>query len=402
MKLWDKGISLNKEIEKYTVGNDYLLDLVLVKHDCMASIAHAKMLAKIGVLSNGEKGKLISGLNEIIKLNEKGKFKISPEDEDCHTAIEKHLTKKYGEVGKKIHTGRSRNDQVLTALRLYEKEELGKISSLMQKYCFTLKNASKKYANIQMPGYTHMQKAMPTTIGTWLECYENSMQDNLLLLKTAAELIDQSPLGTGAGFGIPVFKLDRKMTAKEMKFSKIMQNPIYAQHSRGKFEGIIIGALSAIMYDLNKLASDMILFSMPEFGYISLPTEFCTGSSIMPQKKNPDVLELMRAKYYVVLGEEFKVKNMIGSLISGYNRDTQLTKEPLINSVEITKSSLQMASLVVGGMKVNSQNCKNAMSKELFATQEAYKLAKKGMPFRDAYKKVGEKYKNRFSGGRLK
>jgi len=394
MKLWKKNYKLNKEIEKFTVGNDYLVDQKLVKYDCIASIAHAKMLNKIGIITEEELNKLIEGLNEIIALDKKGKFKIKLEDEDCHTAIENYLAKKYGDAGKKIHTTRSRNDQILTAIRLYEKAELLEIKELLQKFKKVLTKVSNKYGKIQIPGYTHMQKAMPTTIKTWLGCFSDSIKDNIKLLDSTFELIDQSPLGSAAGFGVPIFDLDKKMTAKLMNFSKIMENPMYAQLSRGKFESTILHLLAQIIFDLNKLAADMMLFSMPEFGFVSLPAEFCTGSSIMPQKKNPDVLELVRAKYHVVLGEEFKVKSMISNLMSGYHRDFQLTKEPVINSIEITKESLKMISLVMSEIKFNKQNCKKAMTKELFATEETYKLVKKGTPFREAYKEVAKKILN--------
>jgi len=392
MKLWKKDYELDKEIELFTVGNDYILDNKLIPFDCIASIAHAKMLRKVGVLSAVEEKNLIGGLNEIMNLQKNGKFVLKIEDEDCHTAIENFLTQKYGDIGKKIHTARSRNDQVLTALRLYEKDGFNKIRELLNNCQIALKATIKKYGKIPIPGYTHMRKAMPSSIGMWLGSYLESLEDNLLLLNSIHRLIDQSPLGSAAGFGVPVFKVDREFTAKELKFSRVMKNPMYAQLSRGKFEASIIGLMSSVMCDLNKLSTDLMLFSMSEFGYISLPKEFCTGSSIMPQKKNPDVLELIRAKYYVVLGEEFKVKSMIGNLPSGYNRDSQLTKEPLMNSIETTKSCLRMMALVLSGIKVNEENCKKAMTPELYATEEAYRLVKKGVPFRDAYRKIGEKF----------
>ena len=392
MKLWKKDYELDKEIELFTVGNDYILDNKLIPFDCIASIAHAKMLRKVGVLSAVEEKNLIGGLNEIMNLQKNGKFVLKIEDEDCHTAIENFLTQKYGDTGKKIHTARSRNDQVLTALRLYEKDGFNKIRELLNNCQIALKATIKKYGKIPIPGYTHMRKAMPSSIGMWLGSYLESLEDNLLLLNSIHRLIDQSPLGSAAGFGVPVFKVDREFTAKELKFSRVMKNPMYAQLSRGKFEASIIGLMSSVMCDLNKLSTDLMLFSMSEFGYISLPKEFCTGSSIMPQKKNPDVLELIRAKYYVVLGEEFKVKSMIGNLPSGYNRDSQLTKEPLMNSIETTKSCLRMMALVLSGIKVNEENCKKAMTPELYATEEAYRLVKKGVPFRDAYRKIGEKF----------
>lgn len=392
MTLWQKNYNVDKEIEKFTIGNDFLLDKNLVKYDCIASIAHAKMLKKIGILNASELNKIIKGLNEIVKLDQKGKFNINLEDEDCHTAIEKYLTKKYGDAGKKIHTARSRNDQVLTALRLYEKEELKGIKELLNQYKGSLLAATKKYGKIKIPGYTHMQKAMPTDVKTWFGSFISSIEDNITLLDATYSIIDKSPLGSAAGFGVPSLKIDKKMTASLMGFSEAMGNPMYAQLSRGKFEATILHLLSQIMLDLNKLATDLMLFNMQEFGFVSLPKEFCTGSSIMPQKKNPDVLELVRAKYHVILGEEFKVKSMIANLISGYNRDLQLTKEPVISSVEIAKSCIKMMVLVVSKIKINEKKCKEALTKELYAAEEAYKLVKKGVPFREAYKKVSRKF----------
>lgn len=391
-KIWQKNYNVDKEIEKFTVGNDFLLDKKLVKYDCIASIAHAKMLKKIGILDNSELNKIINGLNEIKELDQKDKLDINLEDEDCHTAIEKYLTKKYGNAGKKIHTFRSRNDQVLTALRLYEKEELKEIKRLLNQYKGSLLAITKKYGKIKIPGYTHMQKAMPTDVKRWLGSFISSIEDNLKLLDAAYSIIDKSPLGSAAGFGVPSFKIDKKMTASLMGFSKVMSNPMYAQLSRGKLEATILHLLSQIMLDLNKLSSDLMLFNMQEFGFISLPKEFCTGSSIMPQKKNPDALELVRAKYHVVLGEEFKVKSMISNLISGYNRDLQLTKEPVISSVEIAKNCIKMMVLIVSKIKINEKKCKEALTKELYATEEACKLVKKGIPFREAYKKVSRKF----------
>jgi argininosuccinate lyase len=392
MKLWQKEYDLNKKIEKFSVGNDYLLDKRLVKYDCLGSIAHAKTLNKIDLLTNEELKQLIENLNQIITLNSKGNFQIEIEDEDCHTAIEKHLTKNLGNIGKKIHTCRSRNDQVLTAMRLYEKEEIVNINNLINNFIAVIDNIIKKHGNIPIPGYTHMQKAMPTTISMWLGQFSDSAKDNLLLLNTVNKLIDQSPLGSAAGFGVPVFDLDKKLTAKNLGFAKIMDNAMYCQLSRGKFEAQIINVLTCILYDLNKLATDLILFSMKEFNYITLNEEICTGSSIMPQKKNPDVLELLRAKYHIVLGEEIKLKGLIGNLMSGYNRDLQLTKEPLFNSIDTTKDCLKIICIVLNNISINEDKCNNAMTPELFATEEAYKLVKNGMPFRDAYKIVSKKF----------
>jgi len=392
MKLWQKNNKLNKNIEKYTVGDDYILDKRILKFDCIASKAHVKVLFKAGILNESEKNKLIEALDEILKLDEKDKFIIEQEDEDCHTAIENYLTNKLGDLGKKIHTARSRNDQVLTALRLYEKYELDEIEKEIKELIKSLQSKINKFGNIEIPGYTHMQKAMPSSIKLWLGAYLSAFEDDLKILKSTRDLIDQSPLGTAAGYGVPVFAIDRKLSANEMKFSKVMENPIYAQLSRGKFESNIINLLTLIMYNLNRLSSDMILFSMKEFNYIKLPIEFCTGSSIMPQKKNPDVLELMRANYHVVLGEEMKVKGIMGNLISGYNRDMQLTKAPIINSLDITKDTLKISVELINEFTINQEVCKKAMSEELYATEEAYKLVKKGIPFREAYKKISEKF----------
>lgn len=391
MKLWQKNYSLNKQVEKFTVGDDYKIDQKLVKYDCLASIAHAKMLNKIGILTKTECNKLIAVLNEIIKSDGRGEFVIKQEDEDCHTAIENYLIKKLRSIGKKIHTARSRNDQILTALRLYYKDEIKGIVQLVDELVKVLISFKDKHGTVEMPGYTHMRKAMPSSVGMWAESFIESMYDNKTLLLDMAKLVDQSPLGTGAGYGLPI-EVDRKLTAELLGFKKIQKNPIYVQNSRGKFESSILHALSQIMFDLNKMASDILVFSMPEFGYFELPSKLCTGSSIMPHKKNPDVLELLRAKYHQIVSYEFEVKSVIGNLISGYNRDLQLTKEPMINGFKITKECLGVMRLFLEKLQVNRENCKKAMTKELYAAEKAYKLVEKGIPFRDAYEKVSQEY----------
>lgn len=393
MKLWKKGYEPDKVIEKYTVGNDFILDKALVKYDCQASIAHAQMLQKMGILTKEELNKLIIGLKEIIEIDKKGQFMITQEDEDCSTAIENYLTKKCGDAGKKIHTARSRNDQILTALRLYYKEELATVAALIVELTKSMQAFKKKKGNVSIPGYTHMRKAMPSSWGLWTEAFIESMQDNLSILEQTKSLVDQSPLGTAAGYGAPL-KIDRAMTAKLMGFAKVQNNPIYAQHSRGKFEAALVHTLSQIMFDLNKISSDLILWSMTEFNYCKLPDELTTGSSIMPQKKNPDVLELMRAKYHIVVACEFEIKNITANLISGYNRDFQLTKEPTMKAVEITKESLSIAKLLFEKLEVNEESCKKAMTKELYATERAYEFVKKGMPFRNAYREVAKQLEN--------
>ena len=325
----------------------------------------------------------------------KGRFTILKRQEDCHTAIENHLIKKLGDLGKKIHTGRSRNDQVLVALRLYYKKELISCRSSVNELIKTITRFLKQYGKVKLPGYTHTRKAMPSSVRMWGSSFVDSMKDNLKLIDLSLQLIDQSPLGAGAGYGVPL-KIDRGYTARLLKFKKIQKNPIYTQNSRGKFESTILHALGQIMLDLNKIATDLIIFSIPELGYFELPKELCTGSSIMPQKKNPDVLELLRAKYHILLAYEFQVKNIISNLPSGYNRDFQLTKEPIIKGLEVVQESLFITSLIFGNLRVNKENCDKALTKDVYATDKVYKLIKKGVPFREAYKIISREYKNRF------
>jgi argininosuccinate lyase len=390
MKLWQKGYELNRQVEKYTVGHDPLIDLNLVKYDCIASMAHAKMLNKIGILSNNELTELEKELTNIIKLAQMNKFKIKIEDEDCHTAIENHLIKKLGEIGKKIHTARSRNDQVLTAIRLYSKDNLKEIETSLLEFIETLKKVSMKYEDVEIPGYTHSRKAMPYSVGRYFEAFKEAFEDDMLLLKLAYKINDQNPLGSAAGYGVNL-EIDRDLTTELLDFSKTQKNELYCQNSRGKFESIILFALGQIMLDLQKLANDLIQFSMDEFGYFSLPDEFCTGSSLMPHKKNPDVLELIRAKSAVIISYYFQVIDIVKGLLSGYSRDLQLTKEPLMKSFDITLDTLKIMDLIVINLKVNRENCKRACSEEIYSVEKTYNLVKKGRAFRDAYQEVSKK-----------
>jgi argininosuccinate lyase len=392
MTLWDKGRKTDDDVLAFSAGEEYVLDRRLVPYDCRASIAHARMLQRIGVLSAHETDALVRGLEQVVELSSKGDFVIRPEQEDCHTAIEEWLTAHVGPAGAKIHLGRSRNDQVLTALRLYEKSALDEVRRALQGLADALRSAAKTHAEVPMPGYTHMQRAMPATAGMWLAAFADAAADDLSLLDAVALLIDQSPLGTGAGFGVPVFTLDREYTAGLLGFRSVQQNPIYTQMSRGKFEGAILNVLSQITFVLNRLAADLMLFTTREFGFVSLPEEYCTGSSIMPQKKNPDVLELVRAKYHVVVAEEFQIKSLIGNLMSGYQRDLGLTKKPLFDAFDATLASLEMMTRLVPRMKIDAAACAAAMSPEIYATEEAYRLVQEGAAFRDAYRKISEKY----------
>ena len=385
VKIWDKGFEVDKRVEEFTVGNDFLIDMKLINYDCKASIIHAKMLRKIGVLSKIELKKIINALNEIINSND---LTIKINDEDCHTAIENYLIKKIGDAGKKIHTARSRNDQVLTALRLYYLDNIKNCDLLQKEWIKSLKKFKNKFGTINFPGYTHFRKAMPSSINMWSEAFIESSIDNSKLLKVSKNIINKSPLGTAAGYGVPM-NIDREFTAKEMGFDS-NQNPIYAQISRGKFEKLLIHSLVQIMYDINKISSDLILFSMDELGYFEIPEKFCTGSSIMPQKNNPDVLELLRAKYNNVRSYESEVLNITSNLPSGFHRDFQLTKEPTMKAIETTLDCIKMITILINEVVVNEKRCNQALTEEIYATEKAYKLVEKGVPFRSAYKIIAK------------
>ena len=390
MRLWDKGKDIDEEILSFTVGEDYLFDKKLLRYDCLASIAHAEALHKANILTKKEKDALVEGLNNIISLDEQGKFNISIDEEDCHTAIENFLIKEYGEIGKKIHTGRSRNDQVMAALKLYMKTELKNSKEITLALIETL----DKYREIKvpLPGYTHMRKAMPSSIKLWVDGYIDSLKDDIILLDSALIFIDSNPLGSAAGYGTNL-GIDREMISNSLGFKR-NQAIAAVQISRGKNEGVVIFSLLNIMLDLGKLSTDIILFSMPEFGFFEIPEKFTTGSSIMPQKKNPDVLELIRAKAKVVQGNLNECIAIVNGLPSGFHRDFQLTKKPLIESIEITKSSLSVMVKILSNLKINEEKCKAAITPELFATDEAYELVKKGISFREAYKEIGKRFTN--------
>ena len=305
-KLWEKGCKVDFLIEEFTVGKDYLLDKALVKADIAGSMAHAQMLAKIGILKKGELEELKTALKEVLKLDREGKFAINPEDEDVHTAVENYLTKKLGDTGKKIHTARSRNDQVLVDLRLYTKEKLLHLEDELLLLATALLELAEKNKDIPMPGRTHTQLAMASSVGLWAGAYAESLLDDLKLIEQAYELSDQCPLGSAASYGVSL-PIDRQMTSDLLGFAKVQNNVLYANNSRGKVEGIVLSALSQVMADLSKMASDLILFTIPELDYFDLPDELCTGSSLMPNKKNPDMLELVRAKSNSVFAAYYPV-----------------------------------------------------------------------------------------------
>jgi len=387
-KLWQKDYSLDSLMEEFTVGNDYILDQELVIADCLASIAHARGLHEIGILDDEELAALTQGLAEIIGLRQQKAFPITLENEDCHTAIESYLTEHYGEVGKKIHTGRSRNDQVQTALRLWMREYALKLCNITGDLCEQLLSFAAEHAEVTMPGRTHMQIAMPSSVGLWAAAYAEELYDEAQHLMHLSWTLDQSPLGSAASYGVPL-PLDRQFTAEQMGFTRVQNNVLYANNSRGKFEAMLLDGCEYIALTLSKLAQDLMLFTLPEFGYFSLPRELCTGSSIMPQKKNPDGLELARSRSALVSSASIRVKSIIRSLPSGYNRDFQDTKEPLLQGTKATWQLVQIFSRMVGGLTVHKDALIAACTPELYATDIVLQQVAEGKNFRDTYKEVG-------------
>lgn len=393
-KIWQKSENqeFNKEVEAYTIGRDYELDIELLPYDILGSRAHARMLKKIGILNAKEAEALEEGLLKIQSLWEEGAFMINENQEDCHTAIEDFLTMHYGEVGKKIHTGRSRNDQVLVALRLFSKEKIDTIMKLLKTLILDLKHKINEYEEYKMPGYTHMQRAMPTTVGLWLESYHDSLIDDMALLEAVRQIIDQNPLGSAAGYGENILGNDRKLTTELLGFKKVQNNPLYCAFSRGKFENLILQAMGQVMFDLGKFVTDLLMFTTKEFNFFDLPDSFKTGSSIMPQKKNFDVLELMRGNVSIFNGYQLQIQELIRNLPLGYNRDFQLMKEPYFKGLRLATDTISIASHIVKNLQANKENLAKACSEDLYATDEVYKLVREGQMFRDAYRIIGKKY----------
>ncbi len=393
-KLWQKNWNLDKTIEAFETQVDLVLDQKLVKFDILGSMAHAQGLYKIGLLTDEEIKLLKTGFQEIINLNDLKQFVLQFGDEDIHSKIENHLTQTLGEVGKKIHTGRSRNDQVLTAIRLFTKDSLLQIWPATLELIEAFLDFSLKHAGVLMPGYTHMQKAMPSTMGLWAGAFAEGLLDDLALFQTAYTLNDQSPLGSAAGYGVPLF-LDRQFVANLLGFGKVQNNSLYCQNSRGKIESVVVAALIAILQEINKFATDLLLFTTSEFRFVEISSELCSGSSIMPQKKNVDVAELLRSKVHLLLGNYSQLVGLSSNLVSGYNRDLQDSKKPLFESLELTCSCLQVAKLLVDSIKINHEQINMAISPELFATHHALNLVKQGVSFREAYQKTAVSYQEK-------
>ena len=381
MKLWEKNFEINKEIERFTVGRDREMDLYLAKYDVLGSMAHITMLESIGLLEKDELHQLLAELKAIYELCERGEFVIEDDVEDVHSQVEMLLTRRLGDMGKKIHSGRSRNDQVLVDLKLFTRHELMEIAQEVKSLFDELIQKSNQYKDILMPGYTHLQIAMPSSFGLWFGAYAESLADDMLFLQAAYKMTNRNPLGSAAGYGSS-FPLNRTMTTRLLGFDSMDYNVVYAQMGRGKMERNVGFAIATIAGTLAKLAFDACLFNSQNFSFVKLPKECTTGSSIMPHKKNPDVFELIRA-----LPQQ--VTLIMNNLPVGYFRDLQIIKEVFLPAFGELKDCLQMAAYIINKIEVNEHILDNPMYDPMFSVEEVNRLAAAGMPFRDAYKKVG-------------
>lgn len=389
MKLWEKGIPTDQRIDLFTVGNDRELDIVLAKYDVLGSLAQTKMLYQVGLITENEKKELLQALNEILKDIENNTFKIEENFEDVHSKIEFLLTEKVGDAGKKIHTARSRNDQVLVDMNLYLKDELKMIKDQTRKLFDLLLVLAEKNKNILLPGYTHFQIAMPSSFGMWFSAYAESLIDDVILLNAALKIVDQNPLGSAAGYGSS-FPIDRTFTTRELDFKTLKFNSVAAQMSRGKSEKSTAYALSSLAGTLSKLAMDVTLYLSQNFNFLSLPPHLTTGSSIMPHKKNPDVFELIRGKCNKIQALPYELTLITNNLPSGYHRDLQLLKEGIIPGIQNCKACLEMAHYSLQDIQVNKNILDDPKYDYLFTVDALNELVAEGIPFRDAYKMIGQ------------
>lgn len=387
-KLWQKKTVVNAEIEKYTVGRDREMDLYLAPYDVLGSIAHITMLESIGLLTADEFVRLTAELRKIYEVAERGEFEIEEGVEDVHSQVELMLTRELGDIGKKIHSGRSRNDQVLVDLKLFMRAEIKTLVEVCDELFTTLISQSNRYKDVLMPGYTHLQVAMPSSFGLWFGAYAESLVDDLMLLQAAYKVVNRNPLGSAAGYGSS-FPLNRSMTTDLLGFDSMDYNVVYAQMSRGKTERILSSAMASIAATVSKLAFDACLYNSQNFGFIKLPDEYTTGSSIMPHKKNPDVFELTRAKCNKLQSLPFQITLITNNLPSGYFRDMQLIKESFLPSFDELKECIKMTSEMAGLIKVNSDILSDDRYKYMFSVEEVNRRTRQGVPFRDAYRQVG-------------
>lgn len=387
-KLWEKNFEVNKEIERFTVGRDREMDLYLAKYDVLGSMAHITMLESIGLLTKDELTKLLAALKRIYKTCEDGKFVIEDGVEDVHSQVELMLTRELGDMGKKIHSGRSRNDQVLVDLKLFTRHEIMEVVDNVKILFDELIQKSNQYKDILMPGYTHLQIAMPSSFGLWFGAYAESLVDDMLYLQAAWRMTNRNPLGSAAGYGSS-FPLNRQMTTDLLGFDSMDYNVVYAQMGRGKMERNVAFAMATVAGTLAKMAYDACMFNCQNFNFIKLPKECTTGSSIMPHKKNPDVFELIRAKSNKIQGLPAQIMLIMNNLPVGYFRDLQIIKEVFLPAFDELNDCLRMAAYIINKMEVNTHILDNPMYDPMFSVEEVNKLAAAGMPFRDAYKKVG-------------
>ena len=380
--------SINSEVLAFTAGRDVELDMNLIEADCTGTAAHVTMLSKMKVkpalITPAECKAVIAELNEILKSAAAGKFKIRLADQDVHLAVERTLTEKLGDLGKKVHTARSRNDQVAVDLRLFSRDQILNTLDEAAALISALLAFAKKNEKVPMVGRTHMQPGMPSSVGLWAAAHAESLLDDCALLVNAYELNDQCPLGSAASYGVPL-PIDRDFTADLLGFSRATNTVLYANNGRGKLESILLGAMSQVMLSLSRMAQDLMIFTMPEFGYFTLPDELCTGSSIMPQKKNPDVIELVRARSSRVKACELAVYDLIKNSPGGYNRDLQDAKEPFMEGIATTRACLRILAPFVQSIRVNKKALLAGFTPDVFATDRALELVAGGMPFRDAY-----------------
>ena len=389
MKLWQKGVISHQKIDSFTVGKDREYDLFLAKYDVLASIAHAQMLGQVGLLTSEEVNQLVSELEVIKKHILEGSFVIEKEFEDVHSKIEFHLTQQLGDVGKKIHTARSRNDQVLVAMHLYLKEEINFIKDAAKKLFDTLLALANQHKNVLLPGYTHLQVAMPSSFGLWFSAYAESLIDDVVLMNAAQYMTDQNPLGSAAGYGSS-FPIDRNSTTKTLGFSTLKYNVVAAQMGRGKLEKVVATGIAGIASTLSRFSMDICLYMSQNFDFIGFPEELTTGSSIMPHKKNPDVFELIRGKCNALQGLPNQLTLMANNLPSGYHREMQLFKGPIIEGIEELKACLEMMTFSIKQVIVKEGITLDEKYDYLFSVDTLNELVNQGVPFRDAYKQVGE------------
>jgi argininosuccinate lyase len=389
MKLWDKGISIDKKIEQFTVGNDREVDLHIAKYDVRASMAHAKMLHNIGILDASELEQLQTGLEVLAEDISKGTFYIDAQFEDVHSKIEFELTKQYGEVGKKIHTARSRNDQVLVALQLYYKDSLNLIQDKTEAFFNSLLKLAETHKEQVLPGYTHLQVAMPSSFGLWFSAYAELLIDDVYLLNAAFKTVDQNPLGSAAGYGSS-FNIDREFTTKELQFATLKYNVVAAQMARGKSERTLSMALGSLCNTLSRFAMDICLYMSQNFGFISFPDELTTGSSIMPHKKNPDVFELIRGKCNKIQALQTEMLLITNNLPSGYHRDYQLLKEHMIIAINDVVDILDIFDYAIQQIEVKTIDLNDEKYQYLFTVDNINTLVEEGMSFREAYQIIGK------------